>query len=267
MTVVSEIHAGLASFNESFGSFLYGLKMNAASVEWTEAPVKESFERQRQREAEAELLQRQQEELDRIQERQRIEQEQEQERQRQELERQEAERIQAALAAQQAAASAASASASSSSKMRYRGGAGTGTGTGTGTALSKSRTAAAGVGGGAMRGKIPRPVSAASGPSRVGANGQVRKLAGKVVMKKMAERLPLKYRDEPHRSALEAIMRSLAEHSEGQYLPDLVAAVGMGVARHRCNEYLGVLVHAKEVVKTSNKGVLFSLNPDRYPRR
>ncbi|KAG0310887.1 hypothetical protein BG000_006879 [Podila horticola] len=81
----------------------------------------------------------------------------------------------------------------------------------------------------------------------------------------MAERLPLKYRDEPHRGALEAIMRSLGEHIEGQYLPELVAVAG--VARHRCNEYLGVLVHAKEVIKTSHKGVLFQLNPDRYPSR
>lgn len=36
MAVVADIHAGLANFNESFGSLLYGLKMTAVNVEWTE---------------------------------------------------------------------------------------------------------------------------------------------------------------------------------------------------------------------------------------
>ena len=70
---------------------------------------------------------------------------------------------------------------------------------------------------------------------------------------------------QPHRGPIEAIMRSLSENIEGRTLPDLVAVAG--VARHRCNEYLGVLIHAKEVIKTSQKGVVFSLNPDRYPSR
>jgi hypothetical protein len=60
-------------------------------------------------------------------------------------------------------------------------------------------------------------------------------------------------------------MRSLAEHIDGQSLPELVAVAG--VARHRCNDYLGVLTHAKEVIKTNQKGVVFTLNPDRYPSR
>ncbi|KAF8982087.1 hypothetical protein BGZ52_002208 [Haplosporangium bisporale] len=235
MTVVADIHKGLASFNESFGSFLYGLQMNASTVEWSEA----------------ELLRRQQEELEQIRQRQLIleqEQEQELERQRLEQERQEAERAREA-----ASVSSKLQKPRVASKTRAPGG---------GPGVSGSST-------GGARGRIPRPVASSSsssaGPSRIGPGGQVRKLAGKLVMKKMAERLPLKYRDEPHRGALEAIMRSLAEHIEGQYLPELVAVAG--VARHRCNEYLGVLVHAKEVIKTSNKGVLFSLNPERYPSR
>ena len=36
MAIVADIHAGLAYFNESFGSLLYGLKMNAANIEWAE---------------------------------------------------------------------------------------------------------------------------------------------------------------------------------------------------------------------------------------
>ncbi|KAG0355666.1 hypothetical protein BG005_005399 [Podila minutissima] len=256
MTVVADIHKGLASFNESFGSFLYGLQMNASTVEWSEAPLKDHFERQQQREAEAELLRKQQEELEQIRQRQLVlEQEQELERQRLEEGRQEAERAHAAEAA-------ATAASSKLQKPRVVARAPGGSGGPGGSGSSAG-------GGGAGRGRIPRPVvstsSSSAAPSRVGPGGQVRKLVGKLVMKKMADRLPLKYRDEPHRGALEAIMRSLGEHIEGQYLPELVAVAG--VARHRCNEYLGVLVHAKEVIKTSHKGVLFQLNPDRYPSR
>lgn len=43
MTVVADIHKGLASFNESFGSFLYGLQMNASTVEWSEVSTGKIF--------------------------------------------------------------------------------------------------------------------------------------------------------------------------------------------------------------------------------
>ena len=38
---VADINAKLAQFNESFGAFLYGLKMNAENVAWTEVKKKE----------------------------------------------------------------------------------------------------------------------------------------------------------------------------------------------------------------------------------
>lgn len=40
---VADINAKLAQFNESFGAFMYGLKMNAENVEWTEVKKKESI--------------------------------------------------------------------------------------------------------------------------------------------------------------------------------------------------------------------------------
>ncbi|KAF9130357.1 hypothetical protein BGW39_003151 [Mortierella sp. 14UC] len=247
MSAVADIHAGLANFNESFGSLLYGLKMTAANVEWTEAPTKRSFERQEQREAEAIILQQQQEELEKIRRQQILEKEME--RQRQEVERLEAERARAAMANLHSSSSQNSGGNSGSRLKRP--------GTVNSAAAGTSRIPPRRVQG------TSRPNNQA-GASRVGAGG-VRKLTGKLVMKRMAERLPLRYRDEPHRAPIEAIMRTLAENIEGQTLPDLVAVAG--VARHRCNEYLGVLIHAKEVIKTSQKGVVFSLNPDRYPSR
>ncbi|KAG0342773.1 hypothetical protein BG004_005592 [Podila humilis] len=263
MTVVADIHKVLANFNESFGSFLYGLQMNASTVEWTEAPDRNHFERQQQRDEEAELLRKQQEELNQIRQRQLELEQEELERQREEQARLEAEQMETRREAERVAAARATLSTSSRLQRPKINTAGKGGGGGVGTSsITKSR-----IPGGAGRGRIPRPVASATAaaPSRVGPSGQVRKLVGRVVMKKVAEKLPLKYRDEPHRGSLEAIMRSLAEHIEGQYLPELVAVAG--VARHRCNEYLGVLVHAKEVIKTNHKGVLFALNPDRYPSR
>ncbi|PWN53490.1 hypothetical protein IE53DRAFT_384014 [Violaceomyces palustris] len=48
---LDSIHGALATFNESFAMYLYGLKMNAFCVEWPEAPAEENFERARERSA------------------------------------------------------------------------------------------------------------------------------------------------------------------------------------------------------------------------
>lgn len=42
------MHESLARFNESFGSFLYGLNMNAFCVDFPETPIPESFRKPRQ---------------------------------------------------------------------------------------------------------------------------------------------------------------------------------------------------------------------------
>ncbi|KAF9985532.1 hypothetical protein BGZ65_010622 [Modicella reniformis] len=245
---VADINAKLAQFNESFGAFLYGLKMNAENVEWTEAPTKRSFERMEQREAEAIMFQQQQEELEHIRQQRLLEQEQEKERQRIEAERLEQERLKASLSSHQ------------SNQSNHYGGQ---------DRQRRHIPATVTKGKGVVRvsaSRIPaRPNTPAAGPSRVGAGGAVRKLTGKLVMKRMVERLPLRYREEAHRVPIEGIMRSLSEHIDGQTLPELVAVAG--VQRHRCNEYLGVLVHAKEIVRTNQKGVVFTLDPDRYPSR
>ncbi|KAG0345638.1 hypothetical protein BGZ54_005520, partial [Gamsiella multidivaricata] len=173
--------------------------MIAEDVEWTEAPTKRSFERMEQREAEAIMLQQQQEELERIRSQQILEQQQEQERQRIEAERLEAERIKASLSNPYNSHDDRT-NGRDTSRQRRPGTTGVGAG-----AKGKGVTAS----------RIPaRPNSSIAGASRVGAGGGVRKLVGKLVMKRMAERLPLRYRDEPHRGPIEAIMRSLAEHIE-----------------------------------------------------
>ncbi|KAF8977142.1 hypothetical protein BGZ46_007614 [Entomortierella lignicola] len=177
MAVVGDIHASLANFNESFGSFLYGLKMNAGNVEWTEAPTKRSFERMEQREAEAIMLQQQQEELEKIR-RQHILEQEEKERQRIEAERQaaEAERMNAT--------------------MNNHIGSNSSSGQGVGR-QRRPGTSVIAKGRGVAASRIPaRSTTSSAAASRVGPGGAVRKLVSKVVMKRVVERLPLRYRDE-----------------------------------------------------------------------
>ncbi|KAH8151618.1 uncharacterized protein LAJ45_04240 [Morchella importuna] len=45
------MHDSLSRFSESFASFLYGLNMNAFCMDFTEAPIKESFKRAAEHEA------------------------------------------------------------------------------------------------------------------------------------------------------------------------------------------------------------------------
>jgi len=44
------MHESLARFSENFAGFLYGLNMNAFCVDFSEAPVQESFKRAREQE-------------------------------------------------------------------------------------------------------------------------------------------------------------------------------------------------------------------------
>ncbi|PWW80655.1 hypothetical protein C7212DRAFT_356072 [Tuber magnatum] len=51
MADMQTMHDSLSRFSESFASFLYGLNMNAFCVDFTEAPVQESFKRAEEHEA------------------------------------------------------------------------------------------------------------------------------------------------------------------------------------------------------------------------
>ncbi|KAG0238267.1 hypothetical protein BGW42_006547 [Actinomortierella wolfii] len=267
MTAVAAIHMDLANFNESFGALLFGLKMNASNIEWLEAPTKESFERQEQREREAELLQEQQKELERLR-RQQLELEQQREAERLEQERLAAEEHQRQINMQRRNESDdmppfGSASASRS-RIPRSGGGQSSSRSGLSRPMRPTTTSGSQLPGAMRVRSNGRAISnPSSSSSRVGPGGQVVKTKGRVVMKRMLDRLPLKYREEPHRSVLVAIMASLEANEQGQSLPELTAV--SGVTRQRCNEYIGVLIQAKEVARSNQRGVSFILNPDRYP--
>ncbi|EST08450.1 DASH complex subunit Dam1 [Kalmanozyma brasiliensis GHG001] len=46
---IEAVHESLHSFNENFAMYIYGLKMNAYCVEWPEAPLHDNFERAEKR--------------------------------------------------------------------------------------------------------------------------------------------------------------------------------------------------------------------------
>lgn len=48
------LQESLNRFNDNFGAFLYGMNMNAFTVDFTEAPTPESFKRARERDEKAE---------------------------------------------------------------------------------------------------------------------------------------------------------------------------------------------------------------------
>jgi hypothetical protein len=129
-------------------------------------------------------LQQQQEELEKIRRQQILEKEREMERQRQEVERLEAERARAAMASLNSGGNQNSSGSNHGSRLKRPA---TTTTVTAGTSRIPPRRVQ-----GTSR---PGNQGANNGASRVGAGG-VRKLSGKLVMKRMAERLPLRYRDE-----------------------------------------------------------------------
>lgn len=136
------------------------------------------------------MLQQQQEELERIRQQQILEQEQEREKQRMEAERLEEEQLKLALSTQQ------------SYQSNHPNG------------LGRQRRQVPTVvkGRGVAASRIPaRPNTTSTGPSRVGPGGGVRKLAGRLVMKRMVERLPLRYREEVRECWKESLDASSTE--------------------------------------------------------
>ncbi|RKP22285.1 hypothetical protein SYNPS1DRAFT_29168 [Syncephalis pseudoplumigaleata] len=82
-------------------------------------------------------------------------------------------------------------------------------------------------------------------------------------IRKMIEALPLRYRESPHRDTIETIVKALHANSDGLYIHDIIRETN--IARHRAIEYMNALVHSKAVVKTSQKGFLYQLDPVKYP--
>ncbi|KAJ1660528.1 DASH complex subunit dam1 [Dispira simplex] len=102
----------------------------------------------------------------------------------------------------------------------------------------------------------PNPTKGRSAPPKKSLN---------VVIRKIIDDLPGKFRDPPHRGYTETILKCLFKTRDGLYLHELIREVG--ISKIRAVEYLNGLASAGHVVKLSRKGLLFMLNPQRYPKK
>ncbi|KAJ1963158.1 DASH complex subunit dam1 [Dispira parvispora] len=102
----------------------------------------------------------------------------------------------------------------------------------------------------------PNPTRGRTGPPKKSLN---------VVIRKIIDDLPVKFRDPPHRGYTEATLKCLFKTRDGLYLHELIREVG--ISKIRAVEYLNGLATAGHVVKLSRKGLLFMLNPQKYPKK
>lgn len=83
---------------------------------------------------------------------------------------------------------------------------------------------------------------------------------------RIVDQLPGRFKDQPHRSTIENILKELNFNRDGMYMHEIVRDVGSGLSRSKCADYMNALVHTEAVVRTNRKGHLFYLNPDQFPQ-
>ncbi|RIB03696.1 DASH complex subunit Dam1-domain-containing protein [Gigaspora rosea] len=109
--------------------------------------------------------------------------------------------------------------------------------------------------------KTPTPISKIKAPTPLPPKKKKinKALLIKKLIKKIADSLPSKYRDQhQNRKNVELILRLLCDNpAEGKYLQDIVKCTEL--PRGRCIEYLNVLINAEHIVKLSHKGILYKL--------
>ncbi|KAJ2785113.1 DASH complex subunit dam1 [Coemansia javaensis] len=83
--------------------------------------------------------------------------------------------------------------------------------------------------------------------------------------RRITELLPARFNDQPHKSAIEQILKELNLNRDGMYVHEIVRDVG-GLTRSKCMDYMNALVHTEAVVRINKKGHLFFLDPEKFPR-
>lgn len=59
-----------------------------------------------------------------------------------------------------------------------------------------------------------------------------------------------------------SLIKKIFFDKKKRYMEDVIKLSGL--TRSKCTEYLNVLVNGRHVVKLSQKGQLFKLNPEKY---
>ncbi|KAK9764649.1 DASH complex subunit dam1 [Basidiobolus ranarum] len=82
-------------------------------------------------------------------------------------------------------------------------------------------------------------------------------------LKRILDSLPDRYREQNHRKNIEAILKLLRKSSDGVYLQDIIKFTD--TPKNWCNIYLNMLCNEKHLEKISKKGLLYRLDPVKYP--
>ncbi|KAI8582528.1 hypothetical protein K450DRAFT_227583 [Umbelopsis ramanniana AG] len=93
-----------------------------------------------------------------------------------------------------------------------------------------------------------------------------RKFTRKIDIRKIIERLPLKFREQlEHTKNMETVLKTLRASPEGLNMQTIVNQSGL--PKHRATECLNALVHSKDVIKVNKKGqlCLYKLDSVRFP--
>ncbi|KAJ1940887.1 DASH complex subunit dam1 [Linderina pennispora] len=85
--------------------------------------------------------------------------------------------------------------------------------------------------------------------------------------RRIIDRLPIRYQSDPYRSTIEQILKELDLNRQGMYVHEVVKAVGGGLVRSKCLDYLNALVRTEFVSRVNKKGHLFLLDPAKFPTK
>ncbi|KAJ1950996.1 DASH complex subunit dam1 [Linderina macrospora] len=83
--------------------------------------------------------------------------------------------------------------------------------------------------------------------------------------RRIIDKLPIRYQSDPYRSAIEQILKELNQNRQGMYVHEIVKAVGSGLVRSKCLDYMNALVRTEFVSRVNKKGHLFLLDPAKFP--
>ncbi|KAJ2831103.1 DASH complex subunit dam1 [Coemansia furcata] len=84
--------------------------------------------------------------------------------------------------------------------------------------------------------------------------------------RRITDLLPSRFKDQPHKGAIELILKELSMNREGLYAHEILRDVGGGLTRSRCTDYMNALVQTDAVKRVNKKGHLFFLDPEQFPQ-
>ncbi|CDU25736.1 uncharacterized protein SPSC_05907 [Sporisorium scitamineum] len=248
---IEAVHESLHSFNENFAMYIYGLKMNAYCVEWPEAPLHDNFERAEKRIAQQAQQYAAQQHLDVAQQQPYLQQQQQQQ---QQMYNPAADQTYVTTDDESIYRNEAPIAAPAAKPALK-------------SALKKPSNAAAA---GAAPAKKPATTAAAASTSTAAKPKMTlaQKKKREAYTDEIIETLPLEYRgggNDPKQNAIakHVCMALLAAGGKGLRIAEIVKNPEMSQAK--INKTLIALVAAKHVVKTSNNGIVYSLDSGRHP--